>query len=106
MARKKQTPIATTAPVASISPELQPAKLSSALRFPSLVFLSFGLSLTLYSFVSRVTAGDLSTVSRSLNDWWEIAGLIGWKTIELAVGWWGNYDRKTCSNFLQFQLPH
>ena len=64
------------------------------MRFPYLIILSFGLSLTLYTLASRVTAGDLATVSRRLDDWYGIAGLIGWKTAELTVGWWGEYDGK------------
>lgn len=66
---------------------------SGALHFPALVVLSLGLSATLYTVASGFTAGDLSSVSRRLDDWWEVAGLIGWKTAELAVGWWGGFDR-------------
>ncbi|KAI4134529.1 MAG: hypothetical protein LQ347_001452 [Umbilicaria vellea] len=66
--------------------------LPAALRFPLLVVFSLTLSSVFYSLSSAFTAGDLSSVSRSLNDWWEVAGLVGWKATELAVGWWGEYD--------------
>lgn len=37
-------------------------------------------------------SGDLATVSRSRDQWWEVAGLLGWKAGQLAVGWYGGYD--------------
>lgn len=88
--------MATTvdSPPATPTLEMQPeSTLSGALHFPVLVVLSLTLSATLYTVASGFTAGDLSSVSRKLDDWWEVAGLIGWKTAELAVGWWGGYDR-------------
>lgn len=74
--------------------------LPEILHFPLLVVLSLTLSATLYTFASAFTAGDLSSVSRRLDDWWEVAGLIGWKTAELAAGWWGGYDRMLLGAFL------
>lgn len=68
------------------------SKIPTLLRFPLLVLSSLTLSSALYTFASHFTAGDLSSVSRSIDDWWQVAGLIGWKTAELAVGWWGEYD--------------
>lgn len=30
-------------------------------------------------------------------EWWEIIGLLAWKAVELAIGWWGEYDgRSSC----------
>jgi len=68
------------------------SKIPNTLRFPLLVLISLTSSSVLYSLSSAITAGDLSSVSKSLNDWWEITGLLGWKTAQLAVGWWGGYD--------------
>lgn len=31
-------------------------------------------------------------MSRRLDDWWEVVGLLGWKSAQLAVGWWAGYD--------------
>ncbi|KAA6407937.1 MAG: hypothetical protein FRX48_08288 [Lasallia pustulata] len=81
-------PIATPLPSAPISTTMLPA----ALRFPLLVLFSLTLSSIFYTLSSAFTAGDLSSVSRSLNEWWEVAGLVAWKTTELAIGWWGEYD--------------
>ncbi len=81
-----------------IAPDLRPPTLSStskvpeSLLFPTLVVLSLTISSALYSVASVFTAGDLSSVSRSLDDWWEVVGLIGWRIVVLAFGWWGEYD--------------
>ena len=83
-------------PVAE-SPALLPGvnKLPSQLRFPLVVITNLALSALLYSLISDFAAGDLSSVSRSLNEWWQVAGLILAKTLEIALGWYGQYD-STC----------
>ena len=68
------------------------------MRFPLLVALNITLSALLYTLASPFTKGDLATVSGRRDQWWEIAGLLGWKTVELAVGWWGGYDSKFTSS--------
>lgn len=87
----KQTPMQTPQPALT-------AKVPTVLRFPLLVLFSLTLSSVLYTAASSFTAGDLSSVSRSIDDWWQVAGLIGWKTTELAVGWWGEYDSEHSKN--------
>lgn len=62
------------------------------LRFPALVLLSLTLSAVSYSVSSELMVGDLSSVSRSLNEWWQIGGLLGCKILELGAGWWFEYD--------------
>lgn len=91
-------PIATPLPSAPISISMLPA----ALRFPLVVVFSLTLSSVFYSLSSAFTAGDLSSVSRSLNEWWEVAGLVGWKATELAIGWWGQYDGTFSLLLLQY----
>lgn len=81
------------APPVHVSVKEPESTFPGTLHFPALVVLSLTLSATLYTVASSFTAGDLSSVSRRLDDWWEVAGLIGWKTAQLAVGWWGGYDR-------------
>lgn len=82
-----------------IAPDLRPppqsyttSKIPEFLLFPTLVALSLTISSALYSVASVFTIGDLSSVSRSLDDWWGVAGLIGWRIVVLAFGWWGEYD--------------
>lgn len=71
---------------------LRATKLPSPLRFPLLVVLSLSLSSLLYSFAAGYTAGELASVSRSLNEWWEVGALVGWRTFELGLGWGSNFD--------------
>lgn len=69
-----------TAVVSRQSASLRASKLPAPLRFPLLVILSLSLSSLLYSFAAEYTAGELASVSRSLNEWWEVGALVGWKT--------------------------
>ncbi|MCJ1255372.1 hypothetical protein MMC24_003188 [Lignoscripta atroalba] len=91
MVSRKQMPNGVAAMPSQPAP-LPASKLPAPLRFPLVVILSLTLSALLYSFTSEFTAGDLSSVSRSLNEWWQVSGLVGWKATELAIGWWGEYD--------------
>ena len=74
-----------------------------SLRFPIAVLLNLTLSAALYSITSDFRAGDLSSVSRSINQWWEVMGLLGGKVAELAIGWYGDFDRKC--HFLSHLVP-
>lgn len=80
-------------PVAE-SPALFPGanKLPSQLRFPLVVITDLALSALLRSFIADFAAGDLSSVSRSVNEWWQVAGLLLARTLEIALGWYGQYD--------------
>ena len=75
-------------------PPLLTSKIPSVLRFPFAVLMSLTLSAFLYTLTSDFRAGDLASVSRRVTEWWEVAGLLGCKAAELAVGWWGQYDSK------------
>ncbi len=73
-------------------------KVPRALRFPLLVVLNLSFSALLYSLSSEFIDGDLSSVSRSVDGWWQVGGLLGCKTLELAVGWVGDYDGMRMNN--------
>ena len=97
MARKKAIPNQGTAsiteePVQAIIQKLPEKVPSSTLRFLGLVVLSLTLSSLGYSASAPFLAGDLSGVSRRVDEWWQVVGLLGWRGAELAVGWWGGYD--------------
>jgi hypothetical protein len=59
---------------------IRASKLPTFLRFPLLVLLSLTLSSLLYSFVAEYMEGDLASVSRRLDMWWEVGALVGWRT--------------------------
>ncbi|KAI6710969.1 hypothetical protein PZA11_002273 [Diplocarpon coronariae] len=71
---------------------IRPSKIPTFLHFPLLVVLSLTLSSLLYSFAAGFTSGDLAKVSRTLDHWEQVCALVGWRTLELALGWYGNYD--------------
>ncbi|KAL8719220.1 MAG: hypothetical protein Q9225_003747 [Loekoesia sp. 1 TL-2023] len=50
------------------------------------------VSSALYSVASQFGTGDLATVMKRRDEWWEIVGLLAWKTMELGIGWWEEYD--------------
>lgn len=56
------------------------SKIPPLLRFPLIVILSLAFSSLSYSLISEYTAGELARVSTSLDQWWEVSGLIIFKT--------------------------
>jgi hypothetical protein len=58
---------------------IPPRRLPPPLRFPLLVVLSLTLSSLSYTLAGRYTVGELAVVSRKLDQWWEVAALVGWR---------------------------
>lgn len=71
---------------------IRPSKIPAPLRFPLVATLSLTISALLYSATATYTSGELARVSRRLERWDEVALLVGWRTVELALGWFGGYD--------------
>ena len=94
MARTKTPAKAKAAPKETPTNQtpISPSKIPARLRFPLLVALNIAISAGLYTLVSPITRGDMATVSGFRDTWWEIGGLLVWRAVELAVGWWGGYD--------------
>lgn len=67
-------------------------KIPSPARFGLLVLSSLVLSSALFTLTSPITVGDLSTVSKHLENWWEVGGLIAWKAVELGLVWIAGFD--------------
>ncbi|KAK5165897.1 uncharacterized protein LTR77_008821 [Saxophila tyrrhenica] len=68
------------------------SRLPSAVRFPLLVMLSFSLSTLIHTFTAEWSGLQLATASRKLDDPLQIAGVLGWKVVQLGVGWVAGYD--------------
>ncbi|KAJ9637282.1 hypothetical protein H2199_007569 [Coniosporium tulheliwenetii] len=79
-------------PMATRPPPLPASKLPAPLRFPLLVILSLSSSFFLYTFFSGFMGNELAGVSRTVNENWQVASLLGWKILELGIGWYGNFD--------------
>jgi hypothetical protein len=93
-ARHKQSATSTT-------PAKQQAAAGSgipfALRLLLVVLSSLGLSSLLYSLSTEITAGDLALISKRLDTWWGVGGLVAWRTVELSLGWFLGYDGMSSS---------
>lgn len=68
------------------------------MQFPLLVTLSMTLSFTLLAFASDYTSGDLAVVSARRDSWPEVVGILSWRVVELAIGWFVGYDSKHASS--------
>lgn len=64
------------------------------LGYPLSIILSLALSAVFYSFVPDVAGVHFATVSRSLNEPWQIGGLVAWKVVEITVAWVAGLDRE------------
>lgn len=63
-------------------------------RFALVVLSSLILSSALFTVTSVVTIGDLGFVSKHLEKWWEVGGLIAWRAVELGLAWMLGFDGK------------
>lgn len=71
----------------------KPTKVPDFLRFPLVVILSLMGSGLAYSLrANYVDAEELGRISRRQEGWNEVGVLVAWKTMELALGWFGDYD--------------
>jgi hypothetical protein len=81
-AREPQA-VAQTSPLASIP---------SPARFVLVVLSSLVLSSVLFTLTSSFTVGDLGPISKHLEEWWEVGGLIGWRAVEVGLAWVLGFD--------------
>ncbi|EON63471.1 hypothetical protein W97_02699 [Coniosporium apollinis CBS 100218] len=92
MVSRKEMARDDAVPMATRPPPLPASKLPAPLRFPLLVILSLSSSFFLYTFFSGFMGNELAAVSRTVNENWQVASLLGWKILELGIGWYGNFD--------------
>ncbi|CAG7917464.1 unnamed protein product [Penicillium olsonii] len=76
------------------------ASIPSPARFALVVLSSLVLSSGLFTLTSSFTVGDLGPISRHLEEWWEVGGLIGWRAIEVGLTWVLGYDGRDAASFL------
>lgn len=70
------------------------SKLPRAVRFALVISSSLVLSSVLLTVFSLQTAGHLAGISKHLEEWWEIAGLILWRATELGLAWVFGFDSR------------
>ncbi|KAK2742380.1 hypothetical protein FQN55_007914 [Onygenales sp. PD_40] len=63
-------------------------------QYSSIIVSSLTLSTVLFSLTTQITRGDLAWTSKHYDSWWEVVGLLGWRTFELSVAWLLGYDAR------------
>lgn len=74
-------------------------RIHPAVRFILAVFGSLALSSTLFSLTTGITLGELGRVSKHLETWWEVGGLMAWKAVEVGLAWIMGFDGIPSSPF-------
>lgn len=70
-------------------------KVPTALRFPLCAILSLALSSLVYGVLAGyegTAAAELAGVSRKLEGWAAVGGVLSWRVSELALAWFAGYD--------------
>ncbi|KAL4885091.1 hypothetical protein BJY04DRAFT_181363 [Aspergillus karnatakaensis] len=87
-------------------PKTLAEQIPSPARFVLVIISSLLLSSTLFTVTSPVTLGSLGRVSRHLEEWWEVGGLMAWKTVEVGLAWILGFDARDVLAFsFLTQLP-
>ncbi|EKV07239.1 hypothetical protein PDIG_65490 [Penicillium digitatum PHI26] len=68
------------------------ACIPSLARFILVVLSSLTVSSVLFTLTSTLTVGDLGPISKHLEEWWEVGGLIGWRAMEIGSAWALGFD--------------
>lgn len=68
------------------------ARIPRSARYLLVVLSSFVLSSSLLTVFSSQTAGHLAGVSKHLEEWWEVGGLVLWRATELGLTWIVGFD--------------
>jgi hypothetical protein len=76
------------------APPVPAGRLPPWLQIVLVLIISFTASTGLYTVGSIFTRYELSSVSRSVNETWEVLLFPAWRIVELAVGWFARYDGK------------
>lgn len=50
------------------------------------------MSSVLFTLTADVTQGELGLVSKHLEEWWEVGGLVAWRAAEVGLAWILGFD--------------
>ena len=76
----------------AVAPTPSLAHIPSPARFALVVFGSLIVSSVLFTLSADVTQGELGLVSKHLEEWWEVGGLVAWKAAEVGLTWSLGFD--------------
>ncbi|KAJ5643872.1 uncharacterized protein N7484_006379 [Penicillium longicatenatum] len=84
----------------ALAPAVPPlARIPSPARFSLVVLSSLILSSVGFTLTTNLT-GDLGLVSKHLEEWWEVGGLVAWKAVEIGLSWVLGFDSWDVASFL------
>ncbi|KAJ5103453.1 hypothetical protein N7532_003982 [Penicillium argentinense] len=70
------------------------ARIPSPARFALVVLSSLIASSILFTATAEITQGELGLVSKHLEEWWEVGGLVAWRAAEVGLAWILGFDSK------------
>ncbi|KAF9891161.1 hypothetical protein FE257_005097 [Aspergillus nanangensis] len=106
--RKKEALSAAKATVESVEHEARKLqqkarsldRMHPVVRFVLVLITSLALNSALFTLTSSVTLGELGSVSKHLQEWWEVAGLIAWKAVEIGLAMVMGFDGRDVTAFI------
>ncbi|KAJ5174545.1 uncharacterized protein N7482_000422 [Penicillium canariense] len=84
----------------NIAPTSRMERIPSPAYFFLVVFGSLLLSSVLFTLATSFTQDDLGLVSKHLEEWWEVGGLIAWRGVEVALAWSVGFDSWDVASYL------
>lgn len=85
--------------VVPTQPQSGLARIPAPVRFVLVILSSLMLSSALLTATAGYTYGDLGAVSKPLEEWWEVGGLIAWEAVELGLQWFLGFDARDVVSF-------
>lgn len=79
-------------PVDFTQPPIAASRLPAPFAFVLLTLISLSLHTIAFEFGGPISDYELSGVSRTLNEDWQPAAFLGFKVLELLVGWLWRFD--------------
>ncbi|KAJ5577614.1 uncharacterized protein N7459_006578 [Penicillium hispanicum] len=76
------------------------ARIPSPARFLLVVAGSLVVSSVLFTLTASLTQGELGLVSKHLEEWWEVGGLVAWRAVEVGLAWILGFDSWDVASFL------
>ncbi|KAJ5692794.1 hypothetical protein N7462_002217 [Penicillium macrosclerotiorum] len=83
-----------------LAPTTRLARIPSPARFLLVALGSLVVSSVLFTLTASLTRGDLGLVSKHLEEWWEVGGLIAWRGVEVGLAWVLGFDSWDVASYL------
>ncbi|KAJ5239950.1 hypothetical protein N7468_004569 [Penicillium chermesinum] len=84
------------------SDSFQLSRTACAARFLLVLFASLLLSTLFFSLTASLNRDDLAIISKHLEGWEEVAGLLSWRAVEIGLSWGLGFDIMTDRDVASF----